>query len=851
MKHLKKFYRHFRAHTIRNILLLILSVGAIFLGVFAIWFSTLEIPDLQAFQNRKVSQSTKIFDRTGKILLYDVHANAKRTIVPLEQISKYIQKGTIAIEDADFYNHFGIKPTSIIRAIFANITSAGYAQGGSTITQQVVKNTILTNDKTITRKLKEWVLAIKLEKVLTKDQILATYLNETSYGGSIYGVEEASRQFFGKTASEVSIAEAAYLSALPQAPSFYSPFGKNKTKLDERQKLVLKKMLENKFITEDEYASSTKEKVVFLNKNDGNIKAPHFSLMVRDYLIDKYGEEKVMNGGLKVTTSLDYDLQTKAEDVVTKFSPILSQNFNASNTAMTAVDPRNGDILMMVGSKDYFDQSIDGNVNIVTAHRQPGSSFKPFVYAAAWEKGYTPSTVLFDTKTEFSSECDPEGKPKNKAITDPKEAGCYSPVNYDDLYEGPMTMKQALAQSRNIPAVKTLYLAGINDSLRLAKTMGISTLGNPDIYGLTLVLGGGEVTLLDMVNAYGVFANEGIRIARRSILKVEDSDGNVLEESIEQPGERVLSDNTAREISDALSDKKIRLESLNTSLENVRQDVAVKTGTTNDYKDVWIIGYTPDIVVGAWAGKNDNTPMEKKVAGVIITPVWGEYMTEILKDRSKNGFNSPDDIPKDIAPVLRGVWQGNVSYILDKISKKIATEFTPDQTKSEQVVNSVHSILHWIDKDNPLGPIPENPENDNQYLNWEYGVRKWFDEYKIQNPKFTEAVDFQIPTEKDDVHTPANMPKASVTLSSPGPAGFSRNEQIEVNVSTSGKYPANKMEYFINNSFGGEKEGSDLNFTFRAADFESTKENNELTVIVYDSVFNSVKKTIPFIVKSD
>ncbi|MDO8575153.1 MAG: transglycosylase domain-containing protein [bacterium] len=858
---IKKLIRQFKKHTLRNSILTLISIGAIFLGIFAIWFSTIEIPDLRAFQDRKVAQSTKIFDRTGQILLYDVHANAKRTLVTFENISDYIKNGVVAIEDTEFYEHKGIKPTAILRAVLANITSAGYSQGGSTITQQVVKMTVLTNDKTITRKLKEWILALKLERVLTKKEILTTYLNEAPYGGSIYGIEEASRQFFGKPAKDVTIAEASYLAAIPQAPTFYSPFGKNRDKLDARQKMVLKKMLDNNYITQKEYDDALKTKVVFLTKTEGNIKAPHFSLFIRDYLIDKYGEEKVMNGGLKVTTTLDYKLQAKAEEVVKNFAPALEANFSASNTAMVAIDPKNGDVLMMVGSKDYFDVKIDGNVNITTSLRQPGSVFKPFVYAAAWEKGYTPETVLFDIDTEFSSECNPDGTlknknyAKNKGVTEEeaKKEICYSPQNYDDLFEGPMTMKKALAHSRNIPAVKTLYLAGTSNSLKLARTMGISSLGDPNRYGLTLVLGGGEVTLLDMTSAYGVFANEGMRVDKKFILKVEDYDGTILEESEISNPERVMTENTARQISDALSDRKVRLDSINQYLGDNPHDIAVKTGTTNDYKDVWILGYTPDIVVGAWAGKNDNTSMGKKVAGVIITPVWATYINEILKDYPLNRFNSPEDTPKDIPPVLRGVWQGNISYVIDKISSKIATEYTPEQTRVEQVFNNVHSILYWIEKDDPRGEAPTDKERivDNQYANWEFAVRKWFDKWKIENPKFVETTTYNIPTEKDNVHIPANFPKVSISLDSGLDFEYPKDENIKLSISASGKYAITKTEIFINNNFINSQDGPLSEFVFKPKDIDSLKDKNSITVIVYDSVYSSTKSSLNFAVSKE
>ena len=427
--------------------------------------------------------------------------------MPFDQISQDIKDATVAIEDTGFYTHGGIQIKAIIRAVWANLTGSSFNQGGSTITQQVIKNSLLTSEKAISRKMKEWVLAVRLEKVMSKDEILSIYLNENPYGGSIYGVEEATQTFFGKKASEVTLAEAAYLGALPNAPTFYSPYGNNKNKLDERKNLVLQKMLENKFITETEYEKAKKEVVVFHQKISNSIKAPHFVDYVRQYLESRYGEKVVREDGLRIITTLDYKLQAKAEEVVKKYALENKISYNAENAALVAIDPQTGEILTMVGSRDYFDKEIDGNFNVTLAHRQPGSTFKPFVYATAFNKGYTPETILFDLPTEFQSTCDPQGKPIGN--TNPKD--CYMPENYDSKYLGPMTLRDALAQSRNIPAIKTLYLAGIKDSLDTARNMGITSLSNSDQYGLTLVLGGGEVSPLELTSAYGVFANEGVR----------------------------------------------------------------------------------------------------------------------------------------------------------------------------------------------------------------------------------------------------------------------------------------------------------------------------------------------------
>ncbi|MBP9701667.1 MAG: transglycosylase domain-containing protein [Candidatus Pacebacteria bacterium] len=831
MRHRKK---------IKNLALLTSSLGIICVGLAILWLSTIKMPDISSFEQRRVTQSTKIYDRTGTILLYDVHEDTKRTVVPFDQISDYVKKGTIAIEDIDFYNHIGIKPTSIIRAVIANLVPGGLTQGGSTITQQVIKNTVLTKDKTITRKLKEWVLSLKLEKMLTKDQILSTYLNETPYGGSLYGVEEASRAFYGKSSKDLTLAEAAYISALSQAPTYYSPYGKNKAALDARKDLVLLKMKENKFITQEEYDAAKKEVVNFLERSSTSIRAPHFALMVKQYLVEKYGEDFVFQNGLKVTTTLDYKLQEKAEGVVKNFASKLNDDYGASNTAMVAIDPRNGDIVIMVGSKNYFDQTIDGNFNIITAHRQPGSTMKPFVYAAAFNKGYTPDTMLFDVKTEFSSECTPDGKPKNPKNDKIK---CYSPDNYDDIYPGPMTMRFALAQSRNIPAVKTLYLAGIKESISLSNEMGLESLNDPDRYGLTLVLGGGEVSPLEITSGYGVFANDGIKNNPRFILRVEDNSGKVLEEGRTVP-ERVLSENTARQISDILSDKKVRIDSLTNLLSGVPREVAIKTGTTNDYRDVWVIGYTPSLVLTAWAGNNDNSPMERKVAGLIIAPVWSALFADIASSLPNDYFKKPEPLPQGLKPVLNGTWKGGESYFKDTVSGKLATEFTPNETKEEVINPSVHSILHWVDKDTPRGPIPKNPENDSQYISWEYGVRKWFADWQKKNPGFTESNSFYIPVEKDDVHTAETQ--LQVSLDTDLPNRVDDEDTVTINFSVKSEFPYRKSELYINNKYISSTERKSFSFIPKDLDLDG---DISITIRSYDSVYNKGEKTFDLKVK--
>lgn len=723
---LSKTYRFIKtklkSHTFRNLLIFLVSCGVILTSIGLIWVSTFKIPSLDSIKERKVSQSTKIYDSTGEILLYDVFQNTKRTIVPLEEISVYIKDATISIEDKDFYNHYGFKPTSFLRAVLVNLLTQSFSQGGSTITQQVVKNSLLTGDKSLfggpARKVKELVLSLKIEKILGKDDILSMYLNEIPYGGSIYGVEEASQAFFGKKASEVTIAEAAYLASLPQAPSYYSPYGKNKVQLDERKDVVLKEMRRDGKITEEEYQKALAEKVEFLPKSSVGIRAPHFVMFVKDYLENKYGKEVLEQGGLKVITTLNYSLQAKAEEIAKKYAIINQESFNGSNDAFVAINPKTGGILTMVGSRDYFDKEIDGNFNVTTAHRQPGSTFKPFAYAAAFVKGYTPETIVFDLPTQFSTKCPIDD------FTTTTDGKCYGPGNYDDKFRGPMTLREALAQSINVPAVKTLYLAGIPESIELARNMGVNGLGSSNTYGLTLVLGGGEVSLLDMTSAYGVFATEGIRNPYTGILRVEDKNGNVLEEIKLRPTQ-VLDAEVARKISDILNDNVARtpLYGANSTIYFPGRDVAVKTGTTNNYKDAWIIGYTPSVVVGTWAGNNDNTPMAKKVSGLIVAPMWRAFMDEFLKTVPNESFNEPIiEDSYDLKPVLRGKWQGGVSNLTQNVLDEGGVPYNSIQ---EVLSGGVHSILYWLRKDDPRGTQPANPSEDPQFERWEYSVRNW------------------------------------------------------------------------------------------------------------------------------
>lgn len=800
----KKFYwRKFFLFIVVYAFILFLLIS----GTLILWAATLSLPDFDTyFQKRALTQSTKIYDRTGQVLLYDFHGDVRKTSIPLSEISDYLKKATIAIEDDDFYNHHGVKISSIIRAFIVNLGSGEIRQGGSTITQQVIKNTLLTKEKKITRKIKESVLALKLERSMDKDQILALYLNDSPYGGTLYGAQEAAKAFFKKDAKDLSLTEAAYLAALPQAPTYYSPYGKNRDKLEKRKNIVLDRMLSLGFITNQQYQQAVAEKINFSPLALSGIKAPHFVFYIKQLLEEKYGDE-FMETGLRIVSTLDWELQQQAEQIAKKYGQENEIKYNAKNNGLVAIDPKTGQILAMVGSRDYFDTEIEGNFNITTAHRQPGSSFKPIVYAAAFEKGYTPETVVFDLQTEFNTNCSPTGVSITNEIS---SSQCYMPKNYDDKFLGPINLRNALAQSRNIPAIKVLYLTGITEALNLAKKMGISSLSSAQRYGLTLVLGGGEVSLLELTNAYGIFANDGVKNNHTGIIKIESLAGEIIEEYKSKPNQ-VLSNNSARLISSILNDNIARTPAYgeNSLLYFPGREVAVKTGTTNDYRDAWIIGYTPSLVIGAWVGNNNNKPMERKIAGFLVAPMWNELFKYALNKIPTESFMVPEPTPLDIKPILRGQYQIN---------------------------GQIHNILYWVQKDNPRGDYPRNPDHDGQFNLWEYPVELWLRGRGYTNPNINnnyqeteKIIDQQI-----NFLTPSNNQE------------FISDDNISVKLNLSPKTAANTVEYYLNDKLlkKSNQPLSGIVFSFlEALTEDELKDVNELKAKVYYPD-NSIKETV-------
>jgi len=607
----------------------ILLIILFFVGI-PILSLTLPSPDKIV---RQTGFSTQIMDRNGAVL-YDVYANQNRTPEVLSDIPLYLRQATIAIEDKNFYSHGGFDPIGMVRG-FLRIFTTGRAQGGSTLTQQLIKNALLSNDRTLIRKIKEFVLALEIEKKYTKDQILQMYLNEVPYGGTAWGVGAAAQTYFGKDVKDLDLVECAVLAGMPQSPSTYSPYSSTPKAYVQRTKDVLRRMREDGHITKDQETQAVSQiaNITFQLKGAG-FKAPHFVQYVQKILEDRYGQAAVEQGGLKVTTTLDLDLQNQAQQIVSdEVTKVVSQHI--TNGAAVVLNPETGEIMAMVGSKDFNDPGV-GQYNVVTALRQPGSSFKPFTYVTALKKGYTASTLLMDVPTTFPGGV---GQPD------------YNPVNYDNKFVGPIQVRYALANSRNVPAVKMLALTGIKDVLQTATDLGITTLpptsDTLNHVGLSLTLGGGEVRLIDMADAYSAFVNKGDRIDPVAILKVVDANGKVLEDNHPQKGKQVLTEQQAYLIDSILSDNAARTPEFgaNSYLNVPGLNVMVKTGTTNDKRDNWTIGGNDNAMVGVWVGNNDNSPMLNVASGISgASPIWHKIVVAALANKPKLSFNIPNNI---------------------------------------------------------------------------------------------------------------------------------------------------------------------------------------------------------------
>lgn len=699
------------------------AAGFLLLALLFIYVS-FSLPNPNRLLGRDVPQSTKIFDRNNN-LLYEVHGEFKRTLVNLDQVSPYVQKATIATEDKDFYNHRGISITGILRSIIVDIFAGKKKEGGSTITQQFVKNAVLTNEKSLWRKVKEIILSLEIESRFSKDDILKLYLNEIPYGRNAYGVEAASQTYFGKGAKDLTIAESAYLAALPQAPSYYNPTGVHRDALEARKNYVLSQMKDQGYITGDQYDEATKEQVEFKAATN-SINAPYFVFYIEDYLADKYGEQTLQEGGLKVYTTLDGDLQQKAEQVVKDGAAKIKAR-GANNAALVAVDPKTGQILAMVGGKDYFGEPepkgctpgkncvFEPNVNVATSPRQPGSSFKPYVYLTAFGRDYkySPASMLMDVVTNFGTF---GGK-------------SYQPQNYNGHSYGPVSMRQALAGSLNVSAVKTLDLVGVDKAVETAHNLGItSPLQN---CGLSLVLGGCEVKLLDHVTAYAAIANEGNRNKSTGILKVVDQGGKTLEE-YKQQSQQVVDPQAAYELISIMTDNQARsyIFGSNAPLTLPDRPLACKTGTTQNWHDGWTMCFTPSIAAGVWAGNNDGTLLKAGSDGVLVAaPILNSFLKAATKGTPAEEFKVPPGItkvtvdsvsgklPTDASPSTKSETFADYSVPTDRdpvhVAVKIDTttgQKANDLTPPENIETKIYSVFHSERPDNP---------------NWENPVRAW------------------------------------------------------------------------------------------------------------------------------
>jgi penicillin-binding protein 1C len=588
-----------------------------------------DLPSPNDLTVKEPEVSTKIYDRNG-VLLYKIYKDQNRTIVPLGKIPLQVRLSTLAAEDAEFYSHPGFSVKGIFRAIGQNLKT-GTIQGGSTITQQLVKNRLLTPEKTITRKVREIILSVGVEAKYTKDQILEMYLNEISYGGTAYGIEEAGRLYFGKDVEKLSLAEAAFLAGLTKSPTTYSPFGPNPNIALQRQKEILRLMEINKFINHEQRAAAEAEILIFA-PNKTEIKAPHFVMYIRQMLVSKYGEGMVEKGGLEVTTSLDMNIQTVAEEVV-KTEVEKLRGLSVGNGAALIVNPQTGEILSMVGSKDYFDTANDGNVNVTQSLRSPGSSIKVVNYSYALAKGYTPASLIDDSPITYSV----AGQPP------------YSPKNYDGQFKGRISLRSALGESRNIPAVKVLVSYGVGKMIDQGQKMGITSWQDPGQYGLSLTLGGGAVSMLDLSRVYSTLANQGKRPEMMPILEIKNYKGKVLEKNSPQTSQ-AIDPRIAFLVTDILKDNNARAPEFGYNSYLViknHPEVAVKTGTSNDLRDNWAAGYNQNYLVITWVGNNNNSPMNRIASGITgASPIWNKITSAILANQASIDWKVPDGVSK-------------------------------------------------------------------------------------------------------------------------------------------------------------------------------------------------------------
>ena len=731
------------------------------------WFAK-DLPSADQLESRVLTESTKIYDRSGEHLLYETGKDVRRTYTKIDEISQDLRDATIAVEDKNFYNHYGFDPIAILRSAGINVASDRRV-GGSTITQQFVKMAIVGDERTYSRKIKEVILSVELERTYDKDKILEFYLNEAPYGGINLGVAAGAQSYFEKSPKDLTLAEAAFLAAIPQKPSRIT---QDYEALVERKDFVLDRMAEEGYITTEE-AEAAKAESVEIKQTAVKKDAPHFVDYVISQLEDDFGANFI-NQGLRVTTTLDYDKQGLAEEAIANGIGKVEQ-YGGSNAALVSLDAHNGQILAMVGSKDYYAEDYDGQVNVAVSPRQPGSSFKPVVYVTAFSNGYNPNTVLFDVETDF-----------------PTETGNYHPRNFSLGTSGPLTMRRALANSLNIPAVKTIYLAGKDKVLDNADALGYTTLGDRDRFGLALALGGGEVKLLEHASAFATFAREGERHPTASILKVEDRSGNVLYEWTDS-ATQVLDKTAAQNLNSVLSDQGARGSTF-AALNIPGKTTGGKTGTTNDFHDAWTVMYTPSFVTGIWTGNNDNTEMDYLADGVIIAaPIANDYMSRILEGLPDETFSAA---PKSTAN--KGVLNGEIGEKVEKYVDKGTKHIIPDECvdsypaefKEKKEFKEAHTILQYLRKEDPLGSPPSDPASDPMYATWEKAIQAWAEG---QDEYITEKTEY----EDCNLRSADQTPTITITVPSNGSTVTSETFAIQTRVHPGTNRTVKQIEYSI------------------------------------------------------
>lgn len=737
-----------------------------------LWYGR-DLPAPGKLIEAQASQATGIYDRNGT-LLYSVYQNQNRTYVTLNNIPKYIQEGTIAVEDKNFYKNPGFSITGYLRAV-RDIILYRQLAGGSTLTQQLVKNVLLTSQQTIPRKIKELMLSIQVDRKYTKNQILEMYLNDVGYGGSAVGVEAAAQYYFNKDVKDLDLAQCAFLSGLPQSPTAYSPYSGNKYYIARTQE-VLDAMASQGYISQTQADNALKEiQNMQFTQNQTGIKAPHFVMYVKQQLVNQFGEQMVENGGLRVKTSLDYNIEENAENIV-KTEVAKDKDLNLTNGAAMVVDPKTGQILAMVGSEDYFDTKNDGNFNAALAYRQPGSSLKPITYAVGLEHGYTAATLFMDTKTDFRQN---DSEPQ------------YIPVNYDGKYRGPIQMRFALANSVNIPAVKMLAMVGIKNVMQQAYDMGITnwqpTTANMNDVGYSLVLGGRDVRLIDEMQAYQVFANQGLKVPLVSILEVDDSKGNVLYKYNPPSPQRVLPADVAFIISHILLDNNARSMEFGLYSSLVvagHPDVSVKTGTTNDIRDNWTVGYTPSYVVGVWVGNNDNTPMSKVASGITgAAPIWNKIISYVLKGKP----DEPPVKPSDVIAMQIDAYGGGLPVPNEPTRSEYFIQGTQPTTpspiyqalklskhQSGKLANQAEINAGDYTTQNFIVFKENDPISNDGKNRWQEGIDNWIKQtYSAAEPQYyppTDTSDYQYSGGSSATPTPTPSPTPSPSPSpSPTP----------------------------------------------------------------------------------